>query len=217
MKRSSETEVVLAFVRGPRVLDVGCGNGRYLELLASAGHRPTGVDANPATVERMRSQGYEVYAPSNLPDPSDEGFDTVLMSHVVEHMTPDQMLETIDLYLGYLAPGGALVVASPLMYPGFYDDYDHVKPYTPQALARLFGDETQVQRKPRHRLALQKVWLRKTPRHRRLYPGAHSALAAFARRSLNRAAYLLFAASGGRMGATTGWVGLFTKTPPDGE
>lgn len=40
-----------------KVLDAGCGNGRYLQLLSQSGFDVTGVDANPELVRRRPKAG----------------------------------------------------------------------------------------------------------------------------------------------------------------
>jgi SAM-dependent methyltransferase len=44
------------FVRG-RVLDVGCGAGRFMRWLAARGHEVVGIDISPGAIEACRAQG----------------------------------------------------------------------------------------------------------------------------------------------------------------
>jgi SAM-dependent methyltransferase len=46
----------LAQRHGPPILELGCGTGRVLSSLADAGHVVTGLDANPAMIERAQSR-----------------------------------------------------------------------------------------------------------------------------------------------------------------
>lgn len=46
---------VLALSQDDAVLDLGCGWGRHLRLLAEAGHRVVGVDLSPALLRRART------------------------------------------------------------------------------------------------------------------------------------------------------------------
>lgn len=48
----------MAFVRG-RVLDVGCGAGRFILWLQGRGHDVVGIDVSPGAIEACRSQGLE--------------------------------------------------------------------------------------------------------------------------------------------------------------
>ena len=46
----------LAQRHGAPILELGCGTGRVLSRLAEAGHAVTGLDANPAMLERAEKQ-----------------------------------------------------------------------------------------------------------------------------------------------------------------
>jgi SAM-dependent methyltransferase len=48
----------MEFVRG-RVLDIGCGAGRFMRWLHVRGHDVVGVDISPGAIEACRSQGLE--------------------------------------------------------------------------------------------------------------------------------------------------------------
>src|SRR4051812_35992254 len=74
-----------------RLLDVGCGYGRNLEIAASI-CSCIGVDVNPEAVQANNRRGLESYLPDKLPR-SELGFDVILMSHVVEHFAPVDLLE----------------------------------------------------------------------------------------------------------------------------
>lgn len=46
---------IFADVEGQRILDVGCGEGRYSRILASQGAQVTGIDPVPAFIQRAES------------------------------------------------------------------------------------------------------------------------------------------------------------------
>jgi SAM-dependent methyltransferase len=58
---------VLAHARPP-VLDIGCGPGRHLAALASAGHEGLGLDLSPAAVRIARARGAEAILRSVVAD-----------------------------------------------------------------------------------------------------------------------------------------------------
>jgi malonyl-CoA O-methyltransferase len=100
---------MLGDVRGRRCLDLGCGSGRYLRLLAHGGaSRACGVDISPAMLERARADGFRVLraAASRLPFASG-AFDRVISGLVVGHVAELDALvvETARV----LAPGGVFV------------------------------------------------------------------------------------------------------------
>jgi SAM-dependent methyltransferase len=74
---------------GGALLDVGCGNGRYLDLMRALGwSRAVGVDTSATAVARAREHlGVEAHA-GELADvglPA-ETFDTVSIAHTLEHV-----------------------------------------------------------------------------------------------------------------------------------
>ena len=197
-----------------RILDVGCGKGRYLRLLRAVGYSPTGVEVNPDIVRANRNAGFDCFTPKQLT--ADAGsFDAVLMSHVIEHLSPADLVRFMDEYLDRLRPGGYLIIATPLLSKFFYDDFDHVKPYHPFGLLMVFGDgQAQVQYYARNRLELEDVWIRRSPLclghgRSRYVPSWRTR----ARQAADFTCALLYRATGGIIGTADGWVGLFRKLP----
>jgi 2-polyprenyl-3-methyl-5-hydroxy-6-metoxy-1,4-benzoquinol methylase len=96
-----------------RLLDVGCGSGRFLQVMQKAGWDVLGVDPDEAAVERARVV-FGVPAISGdllqLELPADS-FDAVTLSHVIEHA-----LHPIDLLKAchrLLKPRGCLALSTP--------------------------------------------------------------------------------------------------------
>ena len=81
--------------KGP-VLDVGCGDGLFLELLKKKGIRGVGLDKSEVAVSRVRAKGLEAeqldFVLRPLPFP-DNSFEVVVMLDVLEHLQePAQLL-----------------------------------------------------------------------------------------------------------------------------
>ncbi len=191
------------------ILDVGCGQGRYLIPLSKLGHNVIGVDINDDQIFRLKNMGYKVFNPSDF-DKVDIMFDYVVMSHIIEHIEAAQLIDFLDKYLDKLQYGGKLIIATPFLYNEFYDDYDHIKPYTPKALSILYSDYKQQQAKPRHRLTLKYVWLRKWPIILHNYPGEFLFVKLW-KKLLNKVFFILYKVSLGTISRTTGWIGVFEK------
>jgi len=102
---------------GP-VLEVGCGYGRYLRPLCERGIEAVGVDVNPEIVRRNKDAGLKAMLPEEF-QASRQRVRVLLMSHVIEHFQPRELLEFLDRWLDHLEVGGELVVATPLMTPHF--------------------------------------------------------------------------------------------------
>jgi SAM-dependent methyltransferase len=89
--------IVINLLRGETVLDVGCGYGRWGNLIRSnaweAGiHTPPqvdGIDAFPPNIEFCARQGtYRKVWHHLLPEPLDGKWDTVVACEVIEHLQP---------------------------------------------------------------------------------------------------------------------------------
>lgn len=106
-------------------LDVGCGIGRNLANLSGHG---VGVDHNKSSVEICRDCGFVAYTVIEFFDTFRDHhvFDSILISHVVEHMTFDEALALIQSYLPFLKARGKIVLIVPQKY-GFRADPTHVE------------------------------------------------------------------------------------------
>jgi len=107
-----------------RVLDVGCGIGRCLSFLDGRG---VGVDPNEAAVAIARSRGLQAYTPDELVDlDHDSGFDTLLLSHVLEHLSRDEGIELVRMWMPRLRRSGKVVLICP-QERGQRSDPTHVR------------------------------------------------------------------------------------------
>jgi len=97
------------------VLEIGCGIGRNLINLGKA-TRNIGIDHNPNSVAVAVSRGLVAFTPeqflsSHYAQPS--RFDSLLLSHVAEHMRRDEIVSLLNEYLVYLRPGARVVIITP--------------------------------------------------------------------------------------------------------
>lgn len=100
------------FVPGGRLLDVGCGNGRYLSTMRSLGWQVQGVEFSDEGVRVCRLAELPVHhgdlASAHFPDAS---FDLITVRHVVEHIpAPHPFFAELARIL---KPTGLLVVETP--------------------------------------------------------------------------------------------------------
>jgi SAM-dependent methyltransferase len=98
---------------GSRVLDVGCGSGEFLGMLADAGAIPTGIDPARGMVDlaraRVRGADLRVGLAESLPWP-DASFDVVTAINALQFADdPDAALAEIARVT---VPGGFIAVAN---------------------------------------------------------------------------------------------------------
>ena len=193
------------------ILDVGCGYGRNLNLLQSKGLKVIGVDINSVILEANLQANLPCMTVEHF-NQTDEEYDVILMSHVIEHLQPNDLLKFMDTYLDRLKLGGYLIIVTPLHSPYFYDDFDHVKPYHPIGIEMVFGGHNdQVQYYSRHRLKLQDIWFRRNPFKLRFFAGLHVKEYSKLPLIVNFLSVLLFRLSFRLIGRTDGWIGLYQK------
>src|SRR5262249_41483255 len=90
------------------VLDVGCGRGEFLDLLASRGIRARGLDLNHEMVEVCRARGLDVAegdVVSYLHAQPDGSLGGLFAAQVVEHLAPSYLLRFLELACHKLRPG----------------------------------------------------------------------------------------------------------------
>jgi SAM-dependent methyltransferase len=105
-------------------LDIGCGLGRHLLHLKGNG---VGVDHNRTSIEYARSQGLVVFTQEEFQKSGffkPQRFDSLLLSHVAEHMTREEVVSLLRLYTPLLRTGGKLVTITP-QEAGFRKDKTH--------------------------------------------------------------------------------------------
>jgi SAM-dependent methyltransferase len=131
---------------GGDVLDVGCGRGEFLDLLAANGLPARGIDLNHEMAEGCRTRGLDVVEAdavgylASLPDQSLGG---IFAAQVVEHLEPAYLLRFLDLTFEKLQPGGTLVLETlnPACWTAFFESYirdiTHRWPLHPETLKYL--------------------------------------------------------------------------------
>lgn len=142
-----------------RLLDFGCGGGRYLKMFSQSIPKENlvGVEVLEERVNQVREQGFraEKLDPdrAHLPFP-DASFDIVFSSNVIEHIPNPLYKEYLKEVNRVLVPGGRFVLGTP-NYPikRFYDMFTAMKKENRRLfLYYLFDDPTHINRLSIYRL-----------------------------------------------------------------
>jgi O-antigen chain-terminating methyltransferase len=129
---------------GP-VLDIGCGRGELLHLLAQESIPASGVELNPIAASGCREQGLAVEEGDGitvLSGKSDGSLGGVVALQVIEHWRAESIFAFLREARRKLAPGGLLIAEtvntdSLWSLKAFFLDPSHVRPVPADALRFL--------------------------------------------------------------------------------
>jgi SAM-dependent methyltransferase len=98
-----------------RVLDIGCGNGAFLDLARQAGLSTAGADVSTSAAAAAALAGHNVVCASatEMSFADVTAFDVITMWDLLEHV-PDPRRALERAYM-LLTPGGRLVILTPAM------------------------------------------------------------------------------------------------------
>jgi 2-polyprenyl-3-methyl-5-hydroxy-6-metoxy-1,4-benzoquinol methylase len=129
------------------LLDVGCGSGRFLDVMHRAGWSVTGVDPDAGAIAaaETRSGLRTVHGELENADLPTGCYDAVTLSHVIEHsLDPAQLLKECRKRL---REGGVLVLSTPnpsswghAIFRGDWNTLDvprHLNLFSPAPIARM--------------------------------------------------------------------------------
>lgn len=126
-----------------RVLDIGCGFGNFVGLLASRGIDALGVDGDADNVGELRRRGRRGVCAdvrTFLQAEAGAGWDGIFASNLVEHLDDRAVRELVEACSAALRAGGRLVLTTP--NPAaisahlrlFYRGLEHVRFYDGELL-----------------------------------------------------------------------------------
>jgi len=125
-----------------KVLDLACGSGIFLELLAERGIPALGVERNPAVVAWVKQHGWDIVEQDVFAflEQTIETYDGVFCSHFLEHLPFEQILRFFELLAPRVNASGTVVIVIPnpesirMQLYGFWRDPEHVRFYHPELL-----------------------------------------------------------------------------------
>ncbi len=147
--RSRYTELAKELIGCDPVVDLGFGRGEFMELLAELGVQVSGVEPDPLLVTNALARGLDVrqgLAVEYLRTVEPGSLGGIVMIQVIEHLSPQQVIDFVALAAEKVRPGGKVVLetinpASLYTYAhAFWIDPDHVRPVHPGYLEFLFRE-----------------------------------------------------------------------------
>ena len=127
-------------------IDIGCGRGEWLEVIAEAGFNGVGVDLDSTNVHHCQALGLQVEqgdALGWLKARDNNSLAMISAFHVVEHLSFDDFNQLLLEAQRVLAPGGLIILETPnpenlnVGANNFYIDPTHRRPIPPVAMEFL--------------------------------------------------------------------------------
>ena len=139
-----EADIAVAFQpAGPPVslLDVGCGDGSFLEFATSLGWSAVGVDPDPAAVAAARRRGVQAMTGGLESQGYPSGrFDVIVLNHVIEHV--HEPVRLLCECRRLLTEGGRVVIATPNAQSALHLRYrEHWRGLEPPRHLRVYSLE----------------------------------------------------------------------------
>lgn len=133
------------FNKDELVVDLGCGNGLFLELLKENSIKGIGIDILADSIKNCKDKQFEAYEDDviNFLKNFNKTVDGIFCSHIVEHLLPQDLVELFSLAYKCLLPNGKFIIITPnpkdlnVLRDIFWQDISHIRPYPLLALENL--------------------------------------------------------------------------------
>ena len=124
------------------VLDIGAGTTDLANFFKFKKY--VAVDISENTIEKFKSLGYEAHLCNSKEIGGkfkENSFDCIFISHVIEHMYRDEIIEFIIGAKKILKPNGKIIIIAPSTAAFFfYSEWTHIKPHDYSSLSGLLKD-----------------------------------------------------------------------------
>jgi 2-polyprenyl-3-methyl-5-hydroxy-6-metoxy-1,4-benzoquinol methylase len=130
-----------------KILDVGCGYGRYLKSLLALGYQNCyGIDISEEQInyarDVLRLNNVEKSDAMFWLEDKKSVFDIIFAIDILEHLNDEDLVDLCRKILNSLKPGGKLIVQVPnslsLINPIIYGDLTHLRAFTVESIKQLF-------------------------------------------------------------------------------
>jgi 2-polyprenyl-3-methyl-5-hydroxy-6-metoxy-1,4-benzoquinol methylase len=126
------------------ILEIGFGEGRFLDWVAREGHNVTGVELIEDLVTSARRRGHKAFhgTAQSVLGATEDRFDLIVAFDVFEHLTADELLDLMRFAKTILAPDGRILARFPNGSSPFgihiqYGDFTHMLALTAERMMQI--------------------------------------------------------------------------------
>jgi len=146
-QRAEARFLVEKFAPDATIIDVGFGQGYFLDAAREAGRTGIGVDRDAGLVQAALNRGLAAHCADvrDLPALLPERADGFVAQHLVEHLTPSEARSLLADLARLVRPGGTGLLVTPnyrdwrVASEWFWHDPTHVRPYTAGTVRELLS------------------------------------------------------------------------------
>jgi 2-polyprenyl-3-methyl-5-hydroxy-6-metoxy-1,4-benzoquinol methylase len=112
-ERNSELKIRnVHYQSGAKLLDIGCGDGAYIQMLSRQGWQVVGLEPDEKAAKLAQQKGMEVHIGTlESVQFEDNSFDVITLNHVIEHLYDP--VDSLKRVWHLLKPGGYVWLATP--------------------------------------------------------------------------------------------------------
>lgn len=125
------------------VVDFGCGDGTFLDILQQKGIKSLGVELDPVQAKAAKAKGIEVFTDDirNISQVLEQPMDALIMAHIIEHFDPMDIIPVLWQVLQKNRPHKMLIITPNIghqqVLENFWLDISHKRPYPLQLLQAI--------------------------------------------------------------------------------
>ena len=145
---NNKLRLLKRYAGNKRLLDIGAGNGFFLEACKTEGYIVQGLEPDEKARKVAKTdRGLDLESPEKISNIATDSIDVITMWHVLEHVY--HLKRDIAEYMRVLKPDGTLILALPNIdsfdsthYKEYWDGLDlplHLYHFTPKDVKNLFG------------------------------------------------------------------------------
>lgn len=121
------------------IIDIGCGYGHLMQLVKNAGYSNVyGIDIEKESLNYCRKNNLnveEIVTVQDYAKTTSKKFDFAIMTHVIEHIKKEKVIETLAAVKSLLKKDGVLYIATPNAHSRSgcywaYEDFTHEHIFT---------------------------------------------------------------------------------------
>ena len=134
--RQRRERLLTYFQPGEKVLDIGCGNGVWMEMLNQIGVQTEGLDLDKEKVVQGRAKGLNIYEKraEDFLDKKSSSYEGIFIGNIIECVPPKELLNLLIRCIKVMKPNGKMIIlasniAHSTVLEDFWLDVRHIRPY----------------------------------------------------------------------------------------